>query len=524
MKRTRVKVFILAAALCLCVALTALALSDSALKGLWDSGCDFLFRTDSVTVTGEATFSLDGQRFKTAQLNYIQDGYSSYYGLKLLTPRENGTERETGWIIISDAEGLCTVMEAYRPGVYSWATCTPQNTLLRRTVRLDALTDLGGLMAASVDALLPEGAVTVDEKDGAKTIHIALAEGQVPDSAVSALNLAAGYLSDRWFYYGSDRTPIMDESFAFDQYITVTEALTDGTVYWALRSVDADFDLDAQGRLSAVRGTVKAASTYWDGTVREVEVKFDFAAADYGTSTVKPFDPADYGVVPAYLWEQEGAEATAAEWETEPQAEKTPLPLIDNPNPKTITAIASEINPEHIASVAATANITGYDAAENKLTVELLVPERFDREEVLSLVPGDSVYTQGQEIKVRTVDEEYGYVIVNQGEYEYSEDSIWFYEEMDGSYAIYVYDDISWLTLAETAFPVTDKLLFLDSINPATGEMLDMPSVHSGAEFLELLKTETEEGGPGFDTHNVLVVFDADGQLALVERYYVPWQ
>ena len=696
----RTKVFILAAALCLCAALTALALTDGALKTLWNSGCDFLFHTDNVTVTGQATFSLDGKRFKTAELNYIQDGYKSYYGLKLLTPWSDGTEHESGWTIIANEDGDITVMEAFRPGVYLWATGTPQNTLLRRTVRLDAMTELGGLLAGSVESLLPEGAVTVTEAEGTKTVHIALAEGQIPDTAVSALNLAAGYLSDRWFCYGYDRTAIKDEAFAFDRYVTVTEALTDGTVRWTLRSVDADFSLDAQGRLAGVRGTLKAASTYWDGTVREVEVKFDFTAADYGTSVVKPFDPADYGVVPAYLWDAGTAEATAPEGYEEPvqdtsvwmdeqfgqptaalpvytytggdpieaavaayvsetlgsryllpegaasipapvilktveQDENTalvygnfwvmnyvlrgtvlecasggeapgvmtltksgdgwtvtafeeagdgddyakdiqrfcqgdkelekayfaaadvnedplksvlqrfiqdyvtvgklavrayqdygwePKELTPGSDPKTITAIASEIDPEHVASVAAYARITGYAADENKLNVALLVPERFDREEVLSLLPGDSVYTQGQEIKVETINKEYGYIIINDSEYEFAEGSIWFYEETDGSFAISQWDDNTWITLAETAFPVTDKLLFLDCINPSSGETLDMPTVHSGAEFLEMLKAEAEEKGIGFDARNVFVAFDADGQLALVQRYYVPWQ
>ncbi|MBR0228801.1 MAG: hypothetical protein IJQ62_10670 [Clostridia bacterium] len=688
----RTKVFILAVALCLCAVLTAAALTDGTLKTLWNSGCDFLFHTDNVTVTGQATFSLDGKRFKTAELNYVQDGYKSYYGLKLLTPWSDGTEHETGWTIIAAADGTITVMEAFKPGVYNWATGTPQNTLLRRTVRLDALTDLGGLMAASVDALLPEGAVTVTEADGTKTVHIALTEGQIPDQAVSVLNLAADYLAARWFN-GYDRSITEQEALVFDQYVTVTEALTGGTVRWVLKNVDVDFALDAQGRLSAARGAVKVASEYWDGTVREVEAQFEFAATDYGTSTVKPFDPADYGVVsgallpaeeepqgmePAtdYVWMDEnfgqatGAvlpayaytggdpiEAAVAAYAAETMGSRYLLPqgaasipapvilktvaqdentalvygnfwvmnyvlrgtvlecvsggeapgvmtltksgdgwtvtafeeagdgddyakdiqrfcqgdkelekayfaaadvsedplksvrqrfiqdyvtvgklavrayqdygwepkaLIPGSEPKIVTAIASEINPEHLESVAAYARITAAD--ENKLTVELLTPERFDREEVLSLVPGDAIYTQGQEIKVETVKEQYGYVILNEGEYEFSEGSVWLYEETDGTFAVAAWDDIAWTALPEAAFPVTDKLLFLDGINPSSGEMLDMPTVHSGAEFLEMLKKEAAGEGPGFDVNNVFVVFDADGQLELVQRYYVPWQ
>ena len=690
----RTKVFVLAAALCLCVALTALALTDGTLKTLWNSGCDFLFHTDNVTVTGQATFSLDGKRFKTMELNYVQDGYKSYYGLKLLTPWSDGTEHESGWTIIAAEDGDITVMEAFKPGVYNWATGTPQNTLLRRTVRLDALTELGGLLAGSVESLLPDGTVTLTEAEGTKTVHFALKEDQIPDTAVSALNLAAGYLADRWFGYDYDRYVIKDEIFSFDHYVTVTQALTAGTVRWALKDADVDFALDAQNRLAGVRGTVKAASEYWDGTVREVEVKFDFAATDYGASVVKPFDPDDYGVIsgallPAeeeygetleptmnYIWMDEDfgqasgvtlpayayagsdpIEAAVAAYVAEnlgsrfllpqgaasipapvilktiKQDETTtlvygnfwvmnyvqrgavlecasggeapgimtltkdgdgwkvtafeeagsgedyekdiqrfcqgdkeleyayfsaadadlvpfksarqqfiqdyvtanklavrayqdygwaPVDVIPGSEPKTITAIASEINPEHLASVTVYARIAAAD--ENKVKVTLLVPEHYNGEEVRGLVPGDSVYTQGKEVKVETVSEAYGYIIVNENEEQFSEDSIWFYEETDGSYAISGWDDITWIDLAEIDFPVTDKLLFLDGIDPATGEALDMPAVHSGAEFLEMLKAEAEGNGPGFDARNVFTAFDADGQLALVQRYYVPWQ
>ena len=520
----RSKVFILIAALCLCAALTAFALSDGALTELWESGCDFLFRTDNVTVTGKAAFSLDGERFKTAELNYVQDGYSSYYGLKLLTPKADGSEEETGWIIISDEDGICSVIEAYTPGVYRWATTAPQNTLLRRTVRLDALTELGGLLVGQVESLLPEGTVTATEADGGKTIHIALAEGQTPDAALSALNLAAGYLSSRWFDYGYDRNTGMDDGMAFEQHVTPTEALMGGTVRWELRSADMDFTLDAQGRLTAVRGTVKAASVYWDESVREVEVQFELDAADYGTSHVKPFDPADYGVVKAFEWDEEAVEDAAPEWVEDTRDEKKPVTAADNPNPKTITALASEIDPEHLASVSVYARITGYAADENKLTVAPLVPERYDGAELLSLVPGDAIYTQGQEIVVQTIGEQYGYIVINDGEYQFSEDSIWLYEDADGCYVISDWDDIRWITLAEVSVPVQDGLLFLDGINPSSGEILDMPTVHSAAEFLEMLKTEAEGEGPGFDARNVFVVFNTDGQLALIQRYYVPWQ
>ncbi len=522
----RSKTFILAAALCLCVCLSAAALTNGPLGELWESGCEFLFHTDNVTVSGEAVFSLDGERFKTAKLNYIQDGYSSYYGLQLLTPRKNGTELESGWTIVSDEEGFCSVIEAYEPGVYHWATCTPQNTLLRRTVRLDALTELGGLLIGQMETLLPEDAVAVTEAEGTKKFHIVLAEGQIPDTAASALNLAACYLSSRWFSFGYDRTVSGDASMPFDHYVTPTEALMGGTLRWTLQSADAEFVLDEQGRLTAVNGKVKAASNFWDGSVREVEVEFNLSATDYGASYVKPFDPADYGVEKAYAWDEEENENAAFPEEEAMQEPIWPQTTrsSDEP-PKTITAMASEIDPEHITSVTVNARIVDCAPDAKELTLEVFVPEVFAREDVLSLAVGDAIYTQGREIVIRTLYPYYGYMVaVNESEDAYSDDSLWLVELANGNFSISNGEDNGWIKLAELTVPVRDSLLFLDHIDPATGDIREMPAVHTAAELLAMVKTESGEGGPGFAADNVYAVFDEAGQLALVERYYVPWQ
>lgn len=287
-------------AILLCVSFSASALTEGALTRLWGSGCDLLFHTDNVTVKGEATFFLDGERFKTAQLHYVQDGYDSYYGLKLLSPRASGGERENGWIIVANRSAGHTdiaAIELYQPVQYHTGTDMPNNTLLRRSVQLDALTELGGLLIRQLEPAFPEGCVTANESDGGTAVHIALADGQIPDVAASALNVGLGYLSDRWFSYGRhDRSVTPEERARFEDYFTATQALTDGTVKWTLRGIDADFTCDAQNRLTGARGSLRVASEYWDGAVREVEVRFDLAMTDYGASAVQPFNLVDYGV------------------------------------------------------------------------------------------------------------------------------------------------------------------------------------------------------------------------------------
>ena len=199
------------------------------------------------------------------------------------------------------------------------------------------------------------------------------------------------------------------------------------------------------------------------------------------------------------------------------------VPALAAADRNVVTALAAEVNPEALISVSVNARITGYSADGNTLTVELLVPERFNPEDILNLKVGDAIYTQGQEIEIKTISEQYGYIVLNEGDYEFSEGSVWLYEGLDMNYWIADFHDNSWLVLDTVRVPVPDRLLFLDEIDPSSGETLLQPAVHSGKEFLEMLEAEKKEG-PGFEANNVSVVFDGDGDLALIRRYYVPWQ
>ena len=68
---------------------------------------------------------------------------------------------------------------------------------------------------------------------------------------------------------------------------------------------------------------------------------------------------------------------------------------------------------------------------------------------------------------------------------------------------------------------MSEKLLFLDDVDPATGETLINPTVHNKTDFLAIMESKDD---PGFDIRNVKLAFDEHGELALIHRYYVPWQ
>lgn len=194
----------------------------------------------------------------------------------------------------------------------------------------------------------------------------------------------------------------------------------------------------------------------------------------------------------------------------------------------TITALAAEINPEHLEKAASYARILGCDAVHDTITVELIVPEVFRRDEVLALQVGDSIYTGGQEIVVQTLDryDNDSLILINEGEYEYAEGSVSLYEDLSGNYRPEVYEDYTWVALALMRCPIQKNLLFLDGIDPSTGDPRALPAVHTAQELKAQLLEAQASGENAMDlaNNNVYVVFDDEGNLAVVQRYFVPWQ
>lgn len=224
-------------------------------------------------------------------------------------------------------------------------------------------------------------------------------------------------------------------------------------------------------------------------------------------SHLQEIDP-DAKVIPYY-----------AIWNEEDEAGFITGPVTVRTESIVVTALASEVNPDALASVAVNARITGYK--DGFLTAEIIVPEAYDAAEIESLRVDDTICTQGQEVKIRSITEEDGYIILNKGDYEFSDGSVWLYQGIDMNYEIAEYDDHTWNVLATIKVPVSDHLIFLDGIDPSSGESLRNPTVHNGADFLSMMGDAMD---PGFAANNVMVVFDEHGDLALIQRYYVPWQ
>ncbi|MDO5325954.1 MAG: hypothetical protein Q4G00_04435 [Clostridia bacterium] len=191
-----------------------------------------------------------------------------------------------------------------------------------------------------------------------------------------------------------------------------------------------------------------------------------------------------------------------------------------------ITALAIEVNPDHLEKTVSYARILGYNEESNTLTVELIAPEVFDRKDVLSLQVGDSIYTGGQELVIQTIEKNDWDFVLNKGSRDGVIETIYLMKDGDCNYRRMNGDDYVWNTLAVMDFPVKDFLLFLDDIEEELFRPQDVPIVRTARELTARLEEEdaSEAFDVGFTANNVYVVFDGEGNLAVVHRFYVPWQ
>lgn len=189
----------------------------------------------------------------------------------------------------------------------------------------------------------------------------------------------------------------------------------------------------------------------------------------------------------------------------------------------TITALAVEVNPEHLEKVSSYARIRGYKEENNTLTVELIAPEVFSGEDIAALQVGDRIYTAGKEVAIESIsyNDDWCSTLFINGE------SLFLFQDRNGNYTMMAdEDDCVWNTIAIVECPVKETLLFLDYVDEETGNALTLPVVHTARELTGRLLEEdaSEVYTVGLSANNAYVVFDEAGQLATIQRFYVPWQ
>ena len=274
------------------VGLTAPAAAENELFTLMDVIDALLFYTDNVTVTGTADFTMDGKNFKSVEVTYMQDGVNSYWDLKTVTPKADGTERDGGYTIIANGEDIY-VMEVFYPGAYKHACDEPQSSLVRETALLGPMMSFARILSDEIT--LP---MTVTKTAAGTEMRLAMADQEVPLLMDAAVNVAARYIAGRYFGTGMDRRTDYMKDFTWDSYITPTQALVNTTEYLNLNAFDVTFVLNDQTDLTSVNGFVQVDAVDFAGTSRALKATFSISVGAYGSTHVRTFDPADYDVVP----------------------------------------------------------------------------------------------------------------------------------------------------------------------------------------------------------------------------------
>ena len=291
------------------------ACADETAAYVFDAAAELLTGTENVTVTGSATFSLDGEAFKFVETEYVQDGLSSRWVLNLSSPKADGSMKENGFTVIANNRYKFG-MEVYHPGVYIAAEDDPQSVILRPSAELTQIIALGHDLLSQLPTF-PEDAFSFP---GRKQLAIRVEEEQIPDSLSSLLSLGIWLAVQRTMNIADDSIappPYPEEAASMEDFVTRTQAIVSLTGKYELTQLSVDAEMDEEGRFVQANGTARfILHTFLEGE-HELHVSFAGRASDYGTSTVPVFDPAEYGVEPA-----EGTfippEFDSEDFETEP--------------------------------------------------------------------------------------------------------------------------------------------------------------------------------------------------------------
>lgn len=160
------------------------------------------------------------------------------------------------------------------------------------------------------------------------------------------------------------------------------------------------------------------------------------------------------------------------------------------------------------------ASLIDYDAETGTVTVAASRTITIPAAEAEALKVGDTLKVGNYEEAIGKLETfEDATIIINDGatlikygdEYHFYPDSEYEYTE----------------PYADLKLEIPDSLVFYDRINPETGEALETDTEHTADELKAMLAEDTL---PGFNTDNVYVTFDAEGNWTTAERFYTPAQ
>ena len=178
---------------------------------------------------------------------------------------------------------------------------------------------------------------------------------------------------------------------------------------------------------------------------------------------------------------------------------------------------------DQLAGKTVMVRVGAYHQEDHTLELTILEKLRFAAEAVEGLQPGDALDLDGELLVVREIEPMTYLLLLDDGS-GVDEASVWLKKGEDGDYEAGQYSDFLWRQVGSAPFAVAQDAQFLDGIDPEYGDMLESPTTHSMEEFLRIKEEEEERGYPGFGCDNVWAAFNAEGEIASLERFYVPWQ
>ena len=200
MKRTYKRILVMTAAALMAVS----ALAEGPLLAVYNAGSALLLKTDNVTLTGKATFTYDGQCFKTLQGRYIQDGDKSVMDVELTTPLDLGGSRTGGYRVIADGDRVFgSDPEAFGPQRKPAATQVLSNKIMSQLV-----SDLGGMAVRLAEGKLGEH-ITVSQMGKSTAYRLELTADQTPALFDKGLSLVAQTMIDEYFYSYERMLPVV---------------------------------------------------------------------------------------------------------------------------------------------------------------------------------------------------------------------------------------------------------------------------------------------------------------------------
>ena len=178
---------------------------------------------------------------------------------------------------------------------------------------------------------------------------------------------------------------------------------------------------------------------------------------------------------------------------------------------------------DQLAGKTVMVRVGAYHQEDHTLELTVLEKLRFAAEAVEGLQPGDALDLDGELLVVREIEPMTYLLLLDDGS-GVDEASVWLKKGEDGDYEAGQYSDFLWWQVGSAPFAVAQDAQFLDGIDPEYGDMLERPTTHSMEEFLRIKEGEEARGYPGFGCDNVWAAFNAEGEIASLERFYVPWQ